>query len=62
VASLEEARGMERVWLLFEGADEGAVAAARDEWRRLTGAGIAAQYWSDEGDRWQMKTEKRPSA
>ncbi len=62
VATLEEAGGMERVWLLFEGADEGALAAARDEWRRLTGAGIHAQYWSDEGGRWQMKTEKKPSA
>lgn len=62
VASADEAQAMERVWLLFEGADEGAVAAARDEWRRLTGAGLHAQYWSDEGGRWQMKTEKRPSA
>jgi DNA polymerase III subunit chi len=62
VAGLEEARAMERVWLLFEGADEGAVAAARDEWRRLTGAGLHAQYWSDETGRWQMKTEKQPSA
>ena len=51
---------MERVWLLFEGADAAAVESARAEWRRLTGAGIPAQYWSDEAGRWQMKTEKKP--
>lgn len=60
VASLDEARAMERVWLLFEAADPAAVEAARGEWRRLTGAGIAAQYWDDESGRWQMKTETRP--
>jgi DNA polymerase-3 subunit chi len=60
VASVDEAMAMERVWLLFEGADPAAVEAARGEWRRLTEAGIPAQYWSDDGGRWQMKTEKRP--
>lgn len=61
VASVEEALAMERVSLLFEGADPEAVEAARGEWRRLTAAGIAAQYWSDEGGRWQMKAEKMPA-
>ena len=60
LASVEEAAAMQRVWLLFEGADAAAVEAARGEWRRLTAAGVAAQYWSDEGGRWVMKTEKRP--
>ncbi len=60
VATVEEVRAMERVSLLFEGADLAAVEAARAEWRRLTGAGIAAQYWTDEGGRWQMKAEKTP--
>ena len=60
VASEAEAAAMERVWLLFEGADPVAVEAARAEWRRITGAGVAAQYWSDEGGRWAMKAEKRP--
>ena len=60
LASVEEAAAMDRVWLLFEGADAAAVEAARGEWRRLTGAGVAAQYWSDESGRWQMKAEKRP--
>jgi DNA polymerase-3 subunit chi len=60
VASVNEAMAMERVWLLFEGADPAAVEGARGEWRRLTDAGIPAQYWSDDGGRWAMKTEKRP--
>jgi DNA polymerase III subunit chi len=60
VASLEEAGALQRVWLLFEGADTAAVEPARGEWRRLTGAGVPAQYWSDEGGRWVMKTEKLP--
>lgn len=52
---------MERLWLLFDGADEAAVAAARGLWTRLTGAGMAAQYWSEESGRWQMKTERKPA-
>ncbi len=54
----EEARGLERVWVLFDGADEGAVAGARALWKRLTDGGIPAQYWSEETGRWQMRTER----
>ena len=50
--------GMERIWVLFDGADEGAVAFARDQWTALTGKGLAAQYWSDEGGSWAKKTER----
>lgn len=53
-----EAAGLQRVWLLFDGGDEAAVAAARDQWRQITGWGLAAQYWSDEGGSWVKKTEK----
>ena len=28
------------------------------QFARLTGAGMAAQYWSDEGGAWVKKTEK----
>lgn len=59
LAALDEARAMDRVWLLFDGADAAALAAARTEWKRLTEAGIPAQYWSEETGRWQMKTERR---
>ncbi|QYK43540.1 MAG: DNA polymerase III subunit chi [Paracoccaceae bacterium] len=53
-----EARGAERLWLLFDGQDPAAVEAARGEWRRLTDLGLAAQYWSEESGRWAMKIEK----
>lgn len=50
---------MERIWVLFDGANEVAVQAARGMWSRLTGIGMAAQYWSEETGRWVMKTEKK---
>ena len=52
--------GLERLWLLFDGADEAAVQAARGQWTGLTGLGMAAQYWSEDSGRWVMKTEKKP--
>lgn len=51
----EEAAGLERVFVLFDGRDEAAVAAARVQWKTLTGAGLAAQYWSEESGRWEKK-------
>jgi DNA polymerase-3 subunit chi len=51
---------MERLWLLFDGGDEAAVQAARGLWTRLTGLGMAAQYWSEDSGRWVMKSEKKP--
>jgi DNA polymerase-3 subunit chi len=56
--SVEEARPLERVWVLFDGADAAQVQFARGLWTRLTGAGMAAQYWSDEGGAWVKKTER----
>jgi DNA polymerase-3 subunit chi len=53
-----EVAAAERVWILFDGRDETAVARARDQWKALTGAGTAAQYWSEESGRWQKKAEK----
>ena len=57
----DELDGLERVWLLFDGADEGAVQAARGQWTLLTGWGLAAQYWSDEGGPWVKKSDKAAS-
>ncbi|RUS60340.1 DNA polymerase III subunit chi [Pseudorhodobacter sp. E13] len=51
----EEAKGLERVFILFDGRDEAAVSAARVQWKALTGAGLAAQYWSEESGRWEKK-------
>lgn len=55
--SPEEVRQMERVCILFDGVDDRAVAEARGQWKTLTGAGCAAQYWSEESGRWEMKAE-----
>lgn len=59
-APLPGEEAMERLWVLFDGNDEAAVQAARGLWTRLTGLGMAAQYWSEESGRWQMKTERKP--
>lgn len=56
--SPDEARPLERVWLLFDGADGAQLAAARAKWKALTEAGLAAQYWSEESGRWEKKAEK----
>ncbi len=53
----EEVAGLSRVCILFDGADAGALARARAQWRALTGAGCKARYWSEESGRWQMKAE-----
>lgn len=53
--------GCERIWVLFDGQDDAAVQAARGLWTRLTGLGMAAQYWSEESGRWVMKTERKPT-
>ena len=56
--ALTEAQSLTRVWLIFDGMDPTALAAARTQWKTLTDAGIAAQYWSEESGKWQMKAEK----
>ena len=54
----DEAAPLQRVWVLFDGADEAALAGARRLWTNLTTAGLAAQYWSEDSGRWEKKTEK----
>ena len=51
----EEVAAHARTCILFDGADGDRVAAARAQWTALTRAGAAAQYWSEEGGRWEMK-------
>jgi DNA polymerase-3 subunit chi len=53
----EEVAAMERVSIMFDGHDPAAVAAARAQWKALTGAGCAAAYWSEESGRWEKKAE-----
>lgn len=57
-ATAEEAAALDRIWLIFDGADPAAVQAARGQWQRLTGLGLAAQYWSDDSGAWVKKQER----
>jgi DNA polymerase-3 subunit chi len=50
-----EAPAFERICLLFDGGDEAAVAAAREDWRRVCAAGLPARYWAREQGRWVEK-------
>lgn len=59
--AVDEVAGLERLWVLFDGGNLSAVERARDLWRRATEAGVAAQYWTEETGRWQMKMEKAAS-
>lgn len=61
----DEVAALERVWIVFDGADPAALETARGQWRALTAAGAQAEYWSEEQGKWQMKTPRRappPSA
>ncbi len=56
--SPDEVSALERVCILFDGHDGDALQQARGQWKALTEAGCAAQYWAQEGGRWVMKAEK----
>lgn len=49
---------LDRASILFDGSDPPAVQQARGQWKSLTGAGCAAQYWSQENGPWEMKAER----
>lgn len=54
-----EVAALERVCILFDGNDEGALAQAREQWTFLTKTeGCSAQYWSQESGRWEKKAER----
>ncbi len=53
----DEVAGLERACILFDGNNPDAVAQARIQWKALTGAGVAAQYWSQESGAWQKMAE-----
>lgn len=55
--SAAEVAEAERVCILFDGHDQDAVQHARGQWKALTDAGCAAQYWSEESGAWQKKAE-----
>ncbi|AUH63007.1 DNA polymerase III subunit chi [Paracoccus zhejiangensis] len=51
----EECGGLQRACILFDGNDPEATSRARDQWRALTGAGVTAEYWSEDGGGWERK-------
>jgi len=51
-----------RVCVIFEAADEAALAAARVQWKALTAKGVTAQYWAEDAGRWAKKAESGPPA
>ncbi|MCK0094335.1 DNA polymerase III subunit chi [Yoonia sp. F2084L] len=54
----DEVGALERICILFDGHDVAALEHARRQWKVLTDAGCAAQYWAQEGGRWTKKAEK----
>ena len=56
--SPDEVAELARACVLFDGSDAEALAGARRQWKRLTEAGCAAQYWSEDSGRWEMKAER----
>lgn len=47
---------LDRAIYMFDGRDDDAVTAARDEWKRMSAAGHDVTYWQqDENGRWQKK-------
>lgn len=56
--SAEEVQAADRVCILFDGHDPEALSHARAQWKALTDAGCAAQYWSEESGRWEKNAEK----
>lgn len=53
----DEVSRIARACILFDGNDDSAVDVARDQWRRITASGVAAQYWSQDGGAWTKKAE-----
>jgi DNA polymerase-3 subunit chi len=47
-----EMAAFERTCLVFDGEDERALEAARDDWRAVRAAGLTAVYWAQERGRW----------
>lgn len=52
-----EVAGLERLWVLFDGQDETAIAEARTQWKAMTASGVLAEYWSEESGRWAKKAQ-----
>ncbi len=47
-AEYENPEGLDRLIILFDGNDEGAVSAARDKWKDISSKGFNATYWQQD--------------
>jgi DNA polymerase-3 subunit chi len=54
-ADLPATYDMERLVLMFDGADDEALDGARAAWKSLKALGHSATYWQQEGGRWVKK-------
>jgi DNA polymerase IIIc chi subunit len=51
-----DAEAYERVVVVFDGEDEEALVAAREQWKAAAGRGFEVTYWqADEAGRWQRR-------
>ncbi|WP_199261522.1 DNA polymerase III subunit chi [Paracoccus binzhouensis] len=50
-----ECAALERACILFDGNDPEALERARAQWRALVAEGVAAEYWSEAGGRWERR-------
>lgn len=53
----EEMASFTRVCILFDARDPAAVADARTRWKAVTGAGLRAVYWKQQGGKWIKAAE-----
>jgi DNA polymerase III subunit chi len=58
VATLDEALALARLWVIFDGNDDAAVTAARALWAALAAGGMALEYWSEAGGKWDKTAER----
>ena len=56
-ATPDRMKGFDLVTLFFNGADEAAVAQARDNWKAVTKAELPAVYWAQENGGWVQKAK-----
>ncbi len=61
IIEAQEVNDSQRVCILFDGLNETAMQQARGQWKTLTEAGCAAQYWSEESGRWQKMADSQSS-
>jgi DNA polymerase III subunit chi len=57
-ATPDEATALQRLWVVFDGADDAAVSRARSLWKALTEAGVPAEYWSEDSGKWAKTATK----